>query len=176
MSAPLTHNTMVIGAGAVQTGCGLGADVDLQVTVTEVRPDGKETFVQGGWLRTSMRKLDAAKSTLLEPVLSLRRADVAPLPRGRFSAVTIPLYYEGHVYRRGSRIRIIDQRPQRRPADLGLRPAAPARAGAGVAGPARPRCRPGSCSRSSPGSRCPTGLPPCPGLRGEPCRTYRPLS
>ena len=25
--------------------------VDLQATVTEVRPDGKETFVQGGWLR-----------------------------------------------------------------------------------------------------------------------------
>jgi hypothetical protein len=22
----------------------------------------------------------------------------------------------------------------------------------------------------------PTGLPPCPGLRGEPCRTYQPLA
>ena len=38
-------------------------DVDLQVTVTEVRPDGKETFVQGGWLRGSLRKLDRKKST-----------------------------------------------------------------------------------------------------------------
>ena len=28
-------------------------------TVTEVRPDGKETFVQSGWLRTSLRRLDA---------------------------------------------------------------------------------------------------------------------
>jgi uncharacterized protein len=25
-----------------------------------------------------------------------------------------------------------------------------------------------------PGVSVPTGLPPCPGLRGEPCRTYVP--
>ena len=52
-----------------------------------------------------------AASTLLEPVLSLRRADVAPLPRGRFTEVTVPLYYEGHVYRAGSRIRITISAP-----------------------------------------------------------------
>jgi hypothetical protein len=27
-----------------------------------------------------------------------------------------------------------------------------------------------------PGVNVPTGLPPCPGLRGEPCRTYQPPS
>ena len=42
-------------------------NVDLQATITEVRPDGKETFVQGGWLRGNERKLDARKSTPLEP-------------------------------------------------------------------------------------------------------------
>jgi hypothetical protein len=26
-----------------------------------------------------------------------------------------------------------------------------------------------------PGVAVPTGLPPCPGLRGEPCRRYVPL-
>ena len=60
--------------------------------------------MQGGWLRANERKLDAHKSTLLEPVLSLRAADVSPLPRNRFVEATIPLYYEGHVYRAGSRI------------------------------------------------------------------------
>ena len=69
-------------------------------------PDGKETFVQDGWLRADERKLDAAKSTLLDPVPSLRAADVAPLPPGRFTELTVPLYYEGHAYRRGSRIRM----------------------------------------------------------------------
>lgn len=26
-----------------------------------------------------------------------------------------------------------------------------------------------------PQARIPTGLPPCPGLRGEPCREYQPI-
>ena len=107
VSAPLTTNTTVIGGGAVQLWIKASApSVDLQATISEVRPDGRETFVQDGWLRASERKLDAAQSTLLAPVLSLRRADVAPLPAGRYTEVTVPLYYEGHVYRKGSRIRV----------------------------------------------------------------------
>jgi hypothetical protein len=27
-----------------------------------------------------------------------------------------------------------------------------------------------------PGVSVPTGLPPCPGLRGEPCRAYQPYA
>jgi hypothetical protein len=27
-----------------------------------------------------------------------------------------------------------------------------------------------------PGEAAPTGLPPCPGLRGEPCRDYQPFA
>ena len=107
MSAPLAANTVVIGGGAVQLWIKASTpSVDLQATISEVRPDGKETFVQDGWLRASERKLDAAQSTLLEPVLSLRKADAAPLPAGRFTEVTVPLYYEGHAYRKGSRIRV----------------------------------------------------------------------
>ena len=52
----------------------------------EVRPDGLETYVQSGWLRATLR-------------------------RGRFTPVTVPLYYEGHVYRAGSRIRITISAP-----------------------------------------------------------------
>ena len=97
----------MIGGGAVHLWIKASApSVDLQVTVSEVRPDGKETFVQNGWLRANERKLDAAQSTLLEPVPSLRANDVRPLPRGRYAELTVPLYYEGHAYRRGSRIRL----------------------------------------------------------------------
>src|SRR4029450_7316202 len=67
---------------------------------------GKETFVQGGWVRANERKLDTTKSTLLEPVLSLRAEAVKPLPPNRFVDVRVPLYYEGHMYRAGSRIRV----------------------------------------------------------------------
>ena len=56
-------------------------DVTLQVTISEVRPDGKETFVQNGWLRTTGRKLDRRRSTLLEPVPSLTQADDRPAAR-----------------------------------------------------------------------------------------------
>ena len=47
-----------------------------------MRPDGKETYVQSGYLKASRRKLDAKHSSLLEPVLSLRREDVAKVPKG----------------------------------------------------------------------------------------------
>ena len=60
VSRPLPPTPAVLGAGEVQVWVRSQAEnVDLQATVTEVRPDGKETFVQGGWLRTESRKIDA---------------------------------------------------------------------------------------------------------------------
>jgi len=171
LTSPLKADTTVIGAGAVQAWVRSSTpNVDLQATITEVRPDGKETFVQGGWLRANERKLDASKSTLLEPVLSLRAADVSPLPSDRFVKVTIPLYYEGHAYRAGSRIRIkiaaangdqpiwsfSETRPKgKATVAIAYSKGMPSRLVLPVV----------------PGS-VPTGLPPCPGLRGEPCRDY----
>ena len=59
VTPPLGADTTVIGAGALHAWIRASVpDVDLQVTVSEVRPDGKETYVQSGWLRASMRKLD----------------------------------------------------------------------------------------------------------------------
>ena len=51
------------------------------------------------------------KSTLLEPMPTMRKSDVKPMPKGRFVEVVIPLYYEGHVYRAGSRIRVTISAP-----------------------------------------------------------------
>jgi uncharacterized protein len=174
LGAPLAADTTVIGAGAVQLWIKASQpSVDLQVTVTEVRPDGKETYVQSGWLRADARKLDPAKSTLLAPVLSLRAADVAPLPPGRFTEVTVPLYYEGHVYREGSRIRLTVSAPggnQPVWAFAETRPAGSATVT--IAHSARYRAR--VILPVVPGVRAPTPLPPCPGLRGEPCRAYTP--
>ena len=89
LTSPLSGNTTVIGGGAVRLWVRSSTpNVDLQATISEVRPDGKETFVQGGWVRANERKLDAAKSTPLEPVLSLRAADVAPMPANKYVEVT----------------------------------------------------------------------------------------
>jgi len=173
LSAPLGSNAVVIGSGAVQLWIKASApSVDLQATVSEVRPDGKETFVQNGWLRADERKL-ARTSTLLAPVLSLRAADVARLPKGRFTQVTIPLYYEGHAYRRGSRIRITVSTPGGDQPVWAFAETQPTgRATVQIARSSRFPSR--VVLPVVPGVSVPTALPPCPGLRGEPCRSYRP--
>jgi uncharacterized protein len=176
VTAPLSSNTMVVGAGRVDVWVRSSTpNVDLQTTISEVRPDGKETFVQNGWVRGNMRKLDPAKSTLLEPVLSLREADVSPLPSTSFVKVTIPLYYQGHVYRAGSRIRVRISAPN---GDQPIwsfsetKPAGTAEVAIGYGGTRTSRL----VLPVLPGVSAPAGLPPCPGLRGEPCRDYRPFT
>ena len=81
VSAPLTTNTTVIGGGAVYVWVESSTpDVDLQATVSEVRPDGNETFVQNGWIQASERKLSTGSdnefdtpSTTLDPIPSASR-------------------------------------------------------------------------------------------------------
>ena len=174
VTPPLSANTTVIGAGALHAWIRSSKpNVDLQVTVSEVRPDGKETFVQGGWLRANERKLDARKSTLLEPVLSLRAADVVPLPRKRFVTVTIPMYYQGHAYRAGSRIRVTITAPNGDQPIWSFSQTRPK--GKAIVSIAHSKKRPSRLILPVvPGVDVPTSLPPCPGLRGEPCRDYTP--
>ncbi len=175
VSAPLSADTTIIGAGALHAWIRASVpDVDLQVTVSEVRPDGKETYVQSGWLRASMRKLDKRKSTLLEPILSLRRDDAAKLPKGEFAKVVVPLYYQGHVYRAGSRIRITITPPAGDQPVWSFAETVPA-------GDANVTVKFSKKNQSrlilpqvTPGVQAPTPLPPCPGLRGEPCRVFAP--
>jgi predicted acyl esterase len=176
VSVPLSANTTVVGAGAVNAWVRSAAkNVDLQVTISEVRPDGKETFVQGGWARAEGRRLDRAKSTELEPVLSLRAADERAMPRNRFVKVTIPLYYEAHAYRKGSRIRIRISAPNGDQPIWAFGEATPTK-------PAKVAIGYGKGMRSRlllplvSGIQASPDLPPCPGLRGEPCRDYVPFA
>jgi len=148
--------------------------VMLQATVSEVRPDGKETFVQGGWVRAVARSLDPGKSTELEPVQSFLQEQFASMPTGRFEPVTIPLYYEGHMYRGGSRIRVRISAPNGDQPIWSFEETVPegnsdVAIGYGGNMPSR------VLLPVVPGDAAPTGLPPCPGLRGEPCRDYLPF-
>jgi uncharacterized protein len=176
VTPPLSDDATVVGAGAVHVWVRSSTpNVDLQATISEVRPDGKETFVQNGWIRTLARKLDEAKSTELEPVPSFRLEDFAPMPRNRFEQVTIPLYYEGHVYRTGSRIRVRISAPNGDQPIWSFSETDPAgqaevAIGYGRKMPSR------LILPVVPGGSAPTGLPPCPGLRGEPCRDYQPFA
>jgi predicted acyl esterase len=175
LTAPLASNTTVIGAGAIKLWVKSSKpNADLQATVTEVRPDGKETFVQNGWLRTNERKLDK-KGTQLEPVLSLRAKDVQAMPAKKFVPVTIPLYYEGHAYRAGSRIRITISAPNNDQPIWSFSETSP-KGSATVAIAHSPKMPSRLILPVVPGVDVPTGLPPCPGLRNEPCRTYQAIT
>jgi uncharacterized protein len=179
VSAPLKANTTVIGAGAVHLWVRSSTpDVDLQATVSEVRPDGNETFVQNGWLRANERKLATGtddilhqRSTLLEPIPSMLSSDVTPMPKGRFVKVVIPLYYEGHVYRAGSRIRVTISAPNGTQPIWSFGETAPS--GTSTVAIAFSRKMPSSLVLPVvPGVNVPTGYPACPSLRNEPCRRY----
>jgi uncharacterized protein len=174
ITPPLGADQAIIGAGALRAWIRSSVpDVDLQVTVTEVRPDGKETYVQSGYLRASMRKLDGRQSTLLEPVLSLARSDAKKMPKGRFAKLTIPLYYQGHMYRAGSRIRITIAAPSNDQPVWSFAETVPA-GDANVTVAFAPNRSSRLILPFVPKVTAPTALPQCPGLRGEPCRTFTP--
>jgi predicted acyl esterase len=164
---PLAQTATVVGAGRLDATIRTTVpDVDLQVTVSEVRPDGGEVFVQSGWLRASMRKLDASKSTTLAPVLSLRARDRAPLKRGKATPITIPLYYQGHAYRAGSRIRVTLGPPRGDQPVWAFADTVP-RTGSPTVTIADARLT----LPAVDGVAVPTPLPSaCAALRGEPCR------
>ncbi len=175
VSAPLASDTAVLGGGAVNLFVRSSApNVDLQATLSEVRADGNETFVQGGWLRTGARMLDPA-STLLEPVPSFRLEDELTLPQGRYVKVAVPLYYHGHVFRAGSRIRVTVSAPG---GDQPIWAFGEAQPGGTpwVAVAHSEQLRSRLVLPVVPGIDAPDTLPPCPGLRGQPCRSYVPYT
>jgi predicted acyl esterase len=176
LSAPLKADTTVVGQGALHAWVRSSKpNADLQATISEVRPDGKETFVQGGWLRGNGRKLDRRGSTLLEPTLSLRKRDARPLPRKRFVKVTIPLYYQGHVYRSDSRIRVTITAPNGDQPVWSFSETRPKRRATVAIGHSK-RMKSRLILPVVPAGNAPTELPPCPGLRGEPCRDFQPYA
>ena len=176
VSSPLGATKTVVGPGAVYTWIKASVPkVDLQATITEIRPDGKETFVQNGWLRSDGRTLDRRKSTLLEPVPTLRERDAMPLPAGRWAKIAIPLYYQGHVYRKGSRIRVQISAPGGDQPVWAFADAEP-KGTAKVQIARSPRYPSRLVLPFIPKVDVPTPLPPCPGLRGEPCRPYVPYA
>jgi predicted acyl esterase len=184
MTPPLTQNTTVIGAGALHLWVRSSApDVDLMATVSEVRPDGNETFVQNGWMRASERKLAGTANnifkqqpTLLEPIPSELAKDARPMPKGRFVEVVIPLYYEGHAYRAGSRIRVTISAPNGTQPIWSFSHTLPKLGRTSKVWIEFSRSMPSSLILPVvPGVSIPTPLPPCPSLRDEPCRPYVPI-
>jgi predicted acyl esterase len=171
VSEPLTADTTMVGTGSVDLWVQSTAkDTDLQATLTEVRPDGKEVYVQNGLLRASHRAIDPEGSSRLLPRHTHTEADAKPLPAGKYSLARVEMFPFGHVFRAGSRLRITVEAP----------------------GGDRPRWRFGTLDTDGvtntiarsvahpsrvvlpvvTGVEVPSGSPACGALRGQPCRDY----
>jgi CSLREA domain-containing protein len=103
----LDHNVVMAGTGSADFSVTLPSgktDVDLQVTLSEVRPDGLEMLVQSGWLRASQAALDASKSTPLRPFQAHTAS--SPLTPNAATPVRVELFPFAHAFRIGSKIRV----------------------------------------------------------------------
>ncbi|OJU94618.1 MAG: hypothetical protein BGO23_04295 [Solirubrobacterales bacterium 67-14] len=150
-------------------------NTDIQVTLTEVRPDGKETYVQNGWLRASHRALNKKASTAYDPVQTWLKKDGKPLKKGKFNYERIQIYPAAHVFRAGSKIRINIQAPggDRTIWDFDTIEKGKTRNTIGLGGVIPSKLVlpviPGEDAQGTP-------LPGPTDLRGEPSRTYAPAS
>lgn len=106
-SAPLTTDLVAYGAASADLWVSSTVDdADLQVTLTEVRPDGQELFVQRGWLRLSDRALDETRSTPLCPILLDRPESITALQPNMPVLGRVELTKFSYAFRNGSRLRI----------------------------------------------------------------------
>ena len=117
---PLSRDLDALGPSSLDLWLSSTAsDTDIQVTVSEVRPDGQEQYIQRGWLRLSKRKLGPG-STATWPRPTYLKADAQPLVPGVPTYARIPVYPFEHVFRRGSRIRISIEAPVGITGDFGF--------------------------------------------------------
>ncbi len=110
-TAPLDADMLVAGSGHVILWVRAQLDdIDLQVTISEVRPDGQEMYVQSGWLRASHRRTVTGDWDTDAFHTHLRR-DADPLVADEFNRVDVEIFPFAHVFRAGSEIRLTVDSP-----------------------------------------------------------------
>jgi uncharacterized protein len=174
ITAPLTADTVVAGAGSVDLWIkATTPDTDLEATISEVRPDGQEIYVQSGWLRASQRAL-AASATELRPAHTNLQSDAADLPAGVLTPVRIELFPFAHPFRAGSRLRLTIHAPGDNRAVWTFRTIDKGE----TVTIAEDADHPSKLVLPVvPGIAVPEPAPPaCGSLRGEPCRTWVPAA
>ena len=169
---PFEEDTVISGPGYLDVWVHTPVEeVMVQVTLTEVRPDDNEMLIQTGWLNLAHRAFIEGEDLRLKRSHSAEDYQPMPIDTWEPARVQIPTF--AHPMRAGSILRIAITSPGRdhgtwqfetpeydeNPAFL-----------VGFGG-----------SHSSalslgvlPEIEIPESYPPCPGLRGQPCRTYQP--
>ncbi|MCX5748389.1 MAG: hypothetical protein NT062_38540 [Proteobacteria bacterium] len=176
VGAPLAADQVMMGTASADLWLRspVADDADLELTISEVRPDGQEMYVQSGWVRASASASGPA-ATPLWPAPSVLEADHAQLVPGQWTQLRVGTAGFQHVFRAGSRVRISidtpgDTRAEWRFALATFPGGATYEIGVDAAHPS---------SVALPvlaGVSAPSPLPPCPSLRGQPCRTFMPYT
>jgi putative CocE/NonD family hydrolase len=111
-SAPLSQDLTLLGSASLDLWLSSTApDTDLQVTLSELRPDGKEMYLQKGWLRVSQRALDRSRSTALRPYQTHLEKDVQLLTPGEAVPARVEVFPFGALLRKGSALRVSIEAP-----------------------------------------------------------------
>lgn len=169
LTGEFAYETFYIGSASADLWIRSSApDTDLEVTVSEVRADGQEVYVQSGWLRASQRALDEERSTALRPVATHLQSDAADLPSDEWTLARVEIFPFAHVFRPGSRLRLTVDAPGNSRASWVFETIADGETVEIAWDPEHPS------SLVMPlvvGLDAPDSLPTC-SLRGQPCRAY----
>ncbi|MBT9558572.1 MAG: CocE/NonD family hydrolase [Myxococcales bacterium] len=150
-------------------------DVHVQVTLTELRPDGQEVLVTTGWHRVGHRQINTEPSAGNYVHYTWTQEDFALLAPGEVIDTRVPIPSIAHVFRKGSQLRVSVSTPGRNhgtweftnPAYGGEPPVHTIAFGGDTPSALVLSTVPVS---SITGGVIPASLPVCPGLRGQPCR------
>ena len=114
ITAPLASNMTVVGFASLNVWLkSTATDTDLQVTISEVRPNGQELYVTSGFLRASYAStLVGAASSVYNPVYSFSASAQHRLtPNGPAVEVRVPIDPIAYTFRAGSRLRVTIEAP-----------------------------------------------------------------
>jgi hypothetical protein len=183
VSEPLAAPTVLAGPGYATLWVNPEVDdATIEVTLSEVREDGQEFRIQGGWLRLGHRVLDDSLSDdyRIEPTYAA--GDYEALVPGEWIEVRVPIYPFAHPMRAGSRLALRIDTPGRDTPFWAFENPAYEDADAGDDGEVWTSIGVGGEHASSlvimslPDVEIPAAVldspPPCPSLRGQVCRDW----
>ncbi len=168
----LTEDVAIAGPGYLDMWVKSGADNGaVQVDLTEVRPDGSETYVQSGWHELQHAEESKQLSDEYQVEYTFTKEGRRALEPNEWVHRRVPMQAATHIFRKGSKLRVSVQSPGRsRPLWSFQSPNIPAgtemtigRGGDHATGLVMPTIS---------GVEIPEGLPACNTLRGQPCRDF----
>jgi len=174
LTAPMEQDTVLAGPAVAELWIMSPdeSEVHVQVTLTEVRDDGHEFLLQSGWLRLGHRAGEVRDDLRVDR--SYTAQDFQAVPVGEWVRADVAINAFAHPLRAGSQLRMTVSSPGRDHGTWLFE--APAYQGA----PSFHLGRGGEHASALhlsvlPGLDVPEQAPPCPSLRGQPCRVYEPL-